>query len=212
MYRRSSRYTMAPTPSFTAPCIISRCASATRRTRCLPSDSSPAPTLQRHLRSPGSGAARLPPSASRIFPCPGPRRPVGCILPHSSQQNRAGNRCPLARRQGFLHCQPLFSTTLPLGPPATAKHRPDLTSRPLSLRPGGSPVEHHNCIIPSQASTTPPPPPTTLLHMRMGGHLTHVLFQLSANLKYMYSTLLPLSLFERYVCLPHSFLFLQKFV
>ena len=56
-YRRYSRCMTAPTPSFAAPCITSRCASATGRTRCPPSDSSPAPTLQRRLRSPGSRAA-----------------------------------------------------------------------------------------------------------------------------------------------------------
>jgi hypothetical protein len=56
-YRRSSRCTMAPTPSFAAPCTTSRCASATRRTRCLPSDSNPARILQRRPRYPGSGAA-----------------------------------------------------------------------------------------------------------------------------------------------------------
>ncbi len=55
---------------------------------------------------------RPPPSASRIFP-------------HSSQQNRARNRFPLACCQGFLHAPPPFSTTPLLGPPATAKHRPD---------------------------------------------------------------------------------------
>jgi len=83
------------------------------------------PTAQRRLRSPGSGAARPPPSASGIFPHQGPRRPAGYTLPHSNQQNRAGNLFPLARRQGFLHALPPFSTTVPLGPPATAERRPD---------------------------------------------------------------------------------------
>ncbi len=45
--------------------------------------------------------------------------------PHRSQQNRAGNRFPLACSQGFLHAPPPFSTTPPLGPPATAERRPD---------------------------------------------------------------------------------------
>ncbi len=111
----------------------SRCASTTRRTRCPPSDSSPAPTPQRRLRSPGSGAARPLPSASGIFPHQGPRRPVGYTSPHSNQQNRAGNRFPLARRQGFLHAPPPFSTPPPLGP---ARNRRAL-SRPLGFRPRG---------------------------------------------------------------------------
>ncbi len=37
-----------------------------------------------------------------------PRRPAGYTLPQSNQQNRAGNRFPLARRQGFLHAPPPF--------------------------------------------------------------------------------------------------------
>jgi hypothetical protein len=91
----------------------------TLRTRCLPSDSSPAPTLQRRLRSPGSGAARPPPSASGISPRQGPQWPAGYTSPHSNQQNRAGNSFPLARCQGFLHAPP------PLNRPATAESRPD---------------------------------------------------------------------------------------
>jgi hypothetical protein len=110
-----------PSPLYTT----SRCASATRRTRCPPSDSSPAPTPQRRLRSPGSGVAHPPPSASGIFPRQGPRRPAGYTSPHSNQQNRARNRFPLARRQGFLHAPPPFSTPPPLDPPATAERRPD---------------------------------------------------------------------------------------
>ncbi len=69
---------------------------------------------------------RPPPSASRIFP-------------HSSQQNRARNRFPLERCQGFLHAPPPFSTTPLLGQPATAKHRPDKTSRPAQPRVRGHP-------------------------------------------------------------------------
>ncbi len=75
-------------------------------------------------------------SVSEIFPRRGPRRPAGYASPHSNQQNRAGNRFPLARRQGFLHAPPPFST--PLGPPATAERRPDETSRPPTSRPGGA--------------------------------------------------------------------------
>ncbi len=63
-----------------------------------------------------------PPAAVRIQYFP-PRRPAGYTSPHSNQQNRAGNRFPLAHRQGFLHAPPPFSTTLPLGPPATAERR-----------------------------------------------------------------------------------------
>ncbi len=55
----------------------------------------------------------------------GPRRPAGYTSLHSNQQNRAGNRFPLARRQGFLHAPLPFSTPPPLGPPATAERRPD---------------------------------------------------------------------------------------
>jgi hypothetical protein len=45
--------------------------------------------------------------------------------PHSNQKNRAGNHFLLAHRQGFLHAPLPFSTTPLLGPPATAKRRPD---------------------------------------------------------------------------------------
>jgi hypothetical protein len=113
------------TPSFAAPCTISRCALATRRTRCLPSDSNPARTLQHRPRYPGFGAARPLPSASGISRCGGLWRPAGYTLPQSNQQNHTGNRFPLACRQGFLHAPPPFSTTPLLGPPATAKRRPD---------------------------------------------------------------------------------------
>ncbi len=88
---------------------------------CLPSDSSPAPTLQCRQRCPGSEAARPPPSASEIFPRRGPLLPAGYAFPHSNQQSRAGNRFPLAHLQGFLHAPPPFSTPLPLGPPVTAE-------------------------------------------------------------------------------------------
>jgi hypothetical protein len=57
-------------------------------------DSSPAPTLQRRLRSPGSGAAHPPPSNSVISNRQGLRRPAGDTSPHSNQQNRARNRFP----------------------------------------------------------------------------------------------------------------------
>ncbi len=65
-----------------------------------------------------------PPVAVRFRDFP-PWRPAGYISPHSYQQNPAGNRFPLARRQGFLHAPPPFSTTPPLGPPATAVRRQD---------------------------------------------------------------------------------------
>ena len=55
----------------------------------------------------------------------GLQRPAGYISLHSYPRNRAGNRFPLARRQGFLNAPPLFSTTPLLGPLATAEHRPD---------------------------------------------------------------------------------------
>jgi hypothetical protein len=58
-----------------------------KRTRCPPTDSSPAPPLQRRLRSPGSRAVPPPPSTSGIFPHQGPRQPAGYASPHSSQQN-----------------------------------------------------------------------------------------------------------------------------
>jgi hypothetical protein len=94
----------------------------------------------------------------RDFPPPGA---AVAHLVHFAPQEPAEPRqepYPLARRQGFFHAQPPFSTMPPLGPPATAERCPDKTSRPLSSRPGGSPVKTHNCNIPSQASTTPPPP------------------------------------------------------
>jgi hypothetical protein len=73
----------------------------------------------RTAQGPGS------PSASGVFPRPGPQHPAVCTLPHSSLQNRAGNRFPLAICQGFLHAPPPFSTTPPLSPLATAECRPD---------------------------------------------------------------------------------------
>jgi hypothetical protein len=79
----------------------------------------------RRWRSQGSGAARSPLSASGIFPRRWPQRPAGYVSPCSNQQNRAGNRFPLASHQGFLHAPPPFSTMPPLGLPATAERRPD---------------------------------------------------------------------------------------
>ncbi len=71
----------------------------------------------------------LTPTIRPLTPTParrrGPRRPAGYTSPQSYQPNRAGNRFPLARRQGFLHAPPPFSTTPPLGPPATAECRQD---------------------------------------------------------------------------------------
>jgi hypothetical protein len=52
-------------------------------------------------------------------------QPGGYTSPPNCQPNRDGNRFPLARRQGFLHAPPPFSTTPPLGPPATAERRQD---------------------------------------------------------------------------------------
>jgi hypothetical protein len=125
MYRRSSRCTMAPTPSFAGLFTTSRCASATRWTRCQPSGSNHALILQRRPRCPGFGAARPPPYASGTSRRREPRQPAGYTSPLSHQPNRDGNRFPLARRQGFLHAPPPFSTTPPLGPPATAERRQD---------------------------------------------------------------------------------------
>ncbi len=125
MYHRSSRCTTAPTLSFAAPCTTSRCALATRRIRCPPSDSSPAPTLQRRLRSPGFGAI-----AAAV-----------CFQDFPPQQSAELRRepVPLARCQGFLHAPPPFSATPLLSPPATAKRHPDQTSRPAQPRVRGYP-------------------------------------------------------------------------
>jgi hypothetical protein len=133
MYRRFNCSTMAPTPSFAAPCTISCCASATRRTRCPPSGSNPPPTPLCRLRSPGSGAARPPPSACGICPRQGLRQSAG-YTSHCSHQNRAGDRFPLANCQGFFHTPPPFSTMPLLGPPATAKC---VQIRSLGLSPRG---------------------------------------------------------------------------
>ena len=54
-----------------------------------------------------------------------PRRPAGYTWPLSYQPNRAGNRFPLARRQGFLHAPPPFRTTSLLDPLTTAERRQD---------------------------------------------------------------------------------------
>jgi hypothetical protein len=97
----------------------------TRWTRCLHSDSNHARILQRRRRCPGFVAARPPPYASGISRRRGPWRPAMYTSPQSYQPNRAGNRFPLARRQGFLHAPPPFSTTSPLGPLAAAERRQD---------------------------------------------------------------------------------------
>jgi hypothetical protein len=103
----------------------------------------------------------------------------GYISPHSNQQNRTGNRFPLASRQEILlsrRCsRPRRCSAPPQSPSA-------VQIIPLGLRPrgpGGSPVETHNCNIPSQAST--PPPPMALLRMRVGVSSHMCLFQLSAR-------------------------------
>jgi hypothetical protein len=60
----------------------------------------------------------------------------------------------------------------------------------------------------SLAKLVPPPPPHGITAHACGGHLSHTCLcsnRQPANLKYMYSTLLLLSLFGRYhVCLPHN--------
>ncbi len=75
-----------------------------------------------------------PPAAVRFwdFPRQGRRRPAGYTSPHSNQQNHAGNRFPLARRQGFCtprhrsrHCR-LSARLQPLSA---------VQIRPLGLRP-----------------------------------------------------------------------------
>jgi hypothetical protein len=191
----------APTLSFATPCTTSCCALATRSTRCLPSDSSPALILQCCLRCPGSVAVRPPLSTSGIFPRQGPQRPAVYTSPHSNQQNRSGNRFPLARHQGFLHAPP------PFGRLARPQPLSAVQIRPLGLRPrclGGA--LWRLITATSQAKLIPPlpPPPTALLRIRMGvnSHMCLCSKRQPANLKYMYSTLLPLSLFGRYhVCL-----------
>jgi hypothetical protein len=125
MYRRSNRCTTAPTPLFAVLFTTSRCASATGWTRCQPSGSNHSPILLRRPRCPGFGDARPPPYASGTSRRREPWQPAGYTSPPNRQPNRDGNRFPLARRQGFLHAPPLFSTTPPLGPPATAERRQD---------------------------------------------------------------------------------------
>jgi hypothetical protein len=120
-------------------------------------------TLPCRLHSPGSEAARPPPYTSGISPPPSGAA-AECMVyftPRLSAQ-RARNCFPLASRQGFLHSLPQMSTTQPLSLPATAERLPDSTSRPPSLRPGGSPVEAHNCIITNST-------PTPLMHMLVRG-------------------------------------------
>jgi hypothetical protein len=107
------------------PFTTSRCASATGWKRCQPSDSNHAPILQRRPRCPEFGAARPPLYASGTSRRREPWQPAGYTSPPNCQPNRDGNRFPLARRQGFLHAPPLFSTAPPLGPPATAERRQD---------------------------------------------------------------------------------------
>jgi hypothetical protein len=151
MYRRSGHCTTAPTPSFAAPCTTSHCASATRRTRCPTSDSSPAPILQRRPRFPGSGAARPPLSASKISRRQGPRRPAEYTSPHSNQQTRAGNRFPLARRQGFLHVPATRPTRNRRAPARLDLYVSDLEAWGVPCR--------GNITATSQAKLSTPPPP-----------------------------------------------------
>ncbi len=58
----------------------------------------------------------------RDFPPPGA---AAARRVHFAPELPAGNRFPLAHCQGFLHAPPPFSTSPPLGPPATAKRRQD---------------------------------------------------------------------------------------
>ncbi len=83
----------APTPSFATPCTTSCWALA--QTLHRPT----VPSAQPRVRGRPSTAVRFP-----IFPRQGPQRPTGYILPHSSQQNRAGNRFPWPAARGF--CTP----------------------------------------------------------------------------------------------------------
>jgi hypothetical protein len=78
------------------------------------------PALPRVRGRPPAAAVRF-----RDFPPLGTAAARRVHSPQSHQQNSAGNRFPLARRQGFLHAPPLFSTSPPLGLPATAEHRQD---------------------------------------------------------------------------------------
>jgi hypothetical protein len=81
----------------------------------LPLDTTPPPPASRRRGCPEFGAARPPPSASGTFHRRGPWQPAGHTSPPNRQLNRDGNRFPLARRQGFLHAPPPFSTTPPHG-------------------------------------------------------------------------------------------------
>jgi transposase InsO family protein len=66
-----------------------------------------------------------PPAAIRFRDFSPPGAAAARQVHFAPQQNREGNHLPLARCQGFLHAPPLFSTTPPLGPPATSERRPD---------------------------------------------------------------------------------------
>jgi hypothetical protein len=69
-------------------------------------------------QGPGPPARRHP--LPRFSPAGGRGGPQGTLRPTASSIH-----FPLARRQGFLHAPPPFSTLLPLGPQATAERRPD---------------------------------------------------------------------------------------
>jgi hypothetical protein len=165
MYRRSSRFTTAPTPSFATLCITSPCPSVTRRTRGLPSDSSPALTLQRRPRSPGSGTARRRPLPG-FFPARGRGGLPGTFRPTATSRTALGTVFPWPAASGF--CMPSQCSR-----PRLCWARPQPLSavqiRPLGLRPQGLGGALRRLITAtSQSKLIPPPPPTALLRICVG--------------------------------------------
>ncbi len=139
---------------------------ATRRTRCLPSDASPAPTLQCHLRSPGSGR----PARRRRFPGFSPARgrggPPGTFCHTAASRTAQGTVFPWPAVRDF--CTPCRHSARPQ--PPSAVH-----IRPLGLRPRGLGRALWRLIsATSQAKLVSPPPAPSITANARGGHLTHV--------------------------------------
>jgi hypothetical protein len=100
----------------------------------LPSDSSPSPTLQLRLRSPGSGAARTPQSESGISPARGRESSPGTLRPTATSRTPLGTIFPWPAARGFCmpcpHSRPRRRSARPQPPNA-------VQFRPLGLRPRG---------------------------------------------------------------------------
>jgi hypothetical protein len=135
-YHRSSRFMTAPTPPFAAPCITSRYASTTRRTRCPPSDSNPGPNQP--YRATCAAQGQGPPARRRplegFSPTRGRGGPQGTFRPTATSRTAPGTVFPWPTARGFCmpHCRSRPCRRAPrLQPPSAVQ------IRPLGLCPRG---------------------------------------------------------------------------